>query len=166
MKPSISFRFHGVGTSISRERKNALLTAISEDIASASGIQWRVTSIIRDSPGHRDGDAADIAPAMLKGRADGTYKTAHRSDPVLHLRPALLNCLTSLAMGRRPWLGQLAAILALENDHIHIQLVRPGDPKDAGTYQFIPFGKDLRSRYPDSLRRQAAARNPLGHRSK
>jgi hypothetical protein len=73
------------------------------------------------------------------------------------MRPLILGAALTLSSARWPGLGQLAAIVALENDHLHMQLVIPKVPTDAGRIIAFQYGKDMTHRYPDSLSRQRRA---------
>lgn len=153
----IPFAWDGLGHTRPNEEKKRLLDTVAAVAKKYSGVEWVETSWIRDSQGHRDGDSLDIAPAMRDARRTGLYSVARRSDPVLHMRPLIMGMALTASSVRWPFLGQLAALMALENDHLHLQIVIPKQATDACRIIAFQFGKDMTQRYPDSLARQHAA---------
>lgn len=148
----MAFSIKELGSSVSREAKWALLAAISQSVSNKTGMRWEATSWIRQSPGHYDGDSLDIAPRFLAERHRSEYSRDKGSDPVLFRREALLRRLMALSSGREPALdkARLTAVVAVENDHLHIQLGMPSDPRDIGRVVVVPFGRDMSQRYADS----------------
>jgi hypothetical protein len=138
-----------------KEGKKKVLDHIAQRVADSTGMLWDETSWIRPSPGHENGDSLDIAPRFLSQQVADKYARAKMSDPVLFKREALLRRLMALAIGRDPVLERhhVLAVIAVENDHLHIQLGVPTDPRDVGIVIPMPFGRDLSNRYSDSSSR-------------
>lgn len=145
---------------LSVDQKKGILLRAADELDKGTGVPLTVTSFIRDSPGHVGGDSLDVAPSFTSREFASRYSVSRRSDPVLHLRAGYVNDLVVACLERRRWLGPFAVLVALENDHLHIQVGLPGDPRDAGRFIFFPFPKDLSYRYPDSLQRQQTFLKP------
>lgn len=119
-----------------------ILVEVWKAVEEVTGIQWYATSYIRNSPSHQFGVSLDITPRFASGRD-------HGSDPVFHRRIVLLRQLQRLASCQ----FQYDVIIAVESDHLHLQLLRPGSlPSPVRIYQWrIP--KPL---YLDTYARQTA----------
>lgn len=152
-------KWNVLGASMPIPQKRAVLDVIAKAIANATGMDWDETSYIRDSPGHVDGDSLDIAPRVYTEALKRDYATFKKSDPVLFRREALLRRLMGLALTRNSALLQqgLMCVVAVENDHLHIQIGRPVDPRDVGLIYSTPFGRNMVHRYSDSPTRVAGS---------
>lgn len=148
-------KWHILPKGVKVEGKKKVLDHIAQRVANSTGMLWDETSFIRASPGHENGDSLDIAPRFLSEQVANQYSRAKMSDPVLFKREALLRRLMAIAIGRDPVLERhhVLAVIAVENDHLHIQLGVPSDPRDVGIVIPMPFGRDLSSRYSDSSKR-------------
>lgn len=90
------------------------LVQIWREIEAATGYQWRATSYLRKSPSHKYGVSLDITPNYLA-------QLPPSSDPVLNRRIPLLLDLRRLVNQPR-LIANYDVIIAVESDHIHIQL--------------------------------------------
>lgn len=145
--------FRMLGASIELGKKLQLLSRVAQSVTDQTGVPWQITSHVRESPGHKDGDSLDIAPRPLVEAHEKGYAAQAGSDPVLFLRPTLLGALMTLALERQPYLGRYIVLVAVENDHLHLQLGIPDIAAEGGRIIPFPFGKDMTHRYPDSLNR-------------
>lgn len=87
------------------------------ELLAATGISWRFTSFIRNSPNHKIGNAIDLAPFSLE-RVPNAYGYLAGVDPLLTQRPLVLEYLTKVAINGPDGLGYF-----LETDHIHLNLL-------------------------------------------
>lgn len=94
------------------------LVEVWKAIEQATGYRWRATSYLRNSPSHKYGVSLDITPNF-------GFDILPQSDPVLFRRIPLLTTLIKLAQGP-PLLQNYDVIIAVESDHIHIQLFELG----------------------------------------
>jgi hypothetical protein len=133
--------------------KLKVLRRAAKAVADFTGVAWTETSWLRNSPGHVAGDSLDIMPDLGLVNGQPAFSGLAGSDPVLHLRPGLLNALMNLAFAKQPWLGPLSLLVGVENDHLHLQLIVPADASYAGLITLIPAGKVFRERYPNSATR-------------
>lgn len=130
-----------------------MLDKLAQLIADKTGVDWQPTSYIRDSPTHKTGDALDVAPTFRNQANHDSHAVTQGSDPLLYSRWAVLGPLMQLALDSYAFLGEYAAVVAVENDHLHLQIVKPGRGATKGRIVPFPYPKDMRERYPDSLQR-------------
>lgn len=147
---------------LTNEQKYALLTEVAGRLAENTKVEWQETAWIKDSPGHVDGSSLDVAPRLWVIGHEQNYAGAKGSDPALFQRPYLWWKLAGMAMGRDPSLRahRLIALLAVENDHIHIQLLEPHDKHDWGRLIPVSFGRVMNERYADSAQRATQTVKP------
>lgn len=109
------------------EDKFAILKRVAQIIERGTGIKWRITSFIRNSPSHHNGNALDIAP-VIDDRDRGKYAAYALSDPILTKRRPLIRRIRN-AVKLIPRLSSVRVGVFLETDHIHIGLFAPdGQP--------------------------------------
>lgn len=165
MSHSPSGRFGGNHPEgITQDEMHALLHYVAQMITNNTGVEWQETAWIKESPGHVDGSSMDIAPRLYVIGHEANYSGAKGSDPVLFQRPYLLRKLMGLGMGRDPRLAakHMVALVAVENDHIHIQLLTPHNKHDWGRIVPVSFGRVQGDRYPDSAARATMVVTPKG----
>lgn len=94
-------------------------------IEKATGIQWRCTSYVRDSPNHNTGYSIDLAPD-INPSAKKLYAVYRFSDPVLYKRERLIRQLQSAIPALNKLMSQNGNYdvgIFIEADHLHVMLI-------------------------------------------
>lgn len=110
-----------------------ILAYVLRKMESISHHAWDVSSWLRASPSHQYGYSWDIIPSIAES-AKNKYAVTRMSDPVLYKREKLIRQLQRFAKSVSPsdlglppsYMRTHALILAVESDHIHVQLVKRG----------------------------------------
>jgi len=84
-----------------------------------SDVPWKVTSWIRNSPSHKNGNAVDYAPTHFLG-----YAVMSKRDPLLFFRSELIDWLEHISKLATATLS-LRPLIFVESDHLHVYFMRP-----------------------------------------
>jgi len=119
-----------LGAGISFSKEFALLDSVRRAIIMVTGLEWRPTSWMRNSPGHITGLSLDIAPVITDANKD-SYAVTHMRDPLLNLRKepfmALFRWQREVNVTGDPRLPTKFDVgIFIESDHLHIQLYTKG----------------------------------------
>lgn len=131
-----------------------VMTWIRNTLNQTSGIEWYISSYIRDAPMHNNGMGVDLSTV----RKFNAYDT----DPRWPDKPGVLSLTSVLAF--HPF-DDLALAIYVEDNHLHINMAQ----REAGIPSATAFrwSVDASHKYPDSQSRikEVRAKNCISHLS-